>query len=1201
MDEIRQLEEAIAALEAQRPVLGDAVVELALDSMLQKLATLKAGQGEAEHEAQQRKMVTVLFADLSGFTALAEQMDAEDITDLMNALWERLDRIITQRRGRIDKHIGDAIMAVWGAEAAQEDDAEQAIRAALDMQAELMRLNNNNEIPGLKALPDEQTIAMRIGINTGAALLGVVGTTGEITAIGDTVNTASRLQNAAPLNGIIISHDTFRHVRGLFRVRALEPLALKGKAEPVAVYLVEKARPHAFRLATRGFEDLDTRMIGRGEELEQLQADYMEGLNEQNPRMVTIIGEAGVGKSRLLYEFSSWLELQNHLTAAFKIRATQQTSSVPGLLIRQLLTTQLEIRESDPAEVIIARLAHGLEKAPGSEVPLNNRALILGTWAGFDLPDDNGFIGLIGARQLRDRGMIHLAELLSASAAEVPLALLLEDLQWADEQSLDAIEFIQRACAHVPLFTICVARPGFLERRPDWPSLCSTMLELRPLNENESRTLIQEILQRAQQIPEALCSLIIQRSEGNPFYIEELIKMLIEEGVIQIREQEWLIDATRLEMLPIPATLTGVLQARLDSLPASEKLALQRASILGRIFWDRAVAQLGKTEDRPEQDEAVQKPLNGLRNRRLIYRRDKPAFEGTNEFIFVHVLLRDVAYESVLKRERRHYHAEAARWLGQTARAAGRADEYAVLIAEHYEQAGEMLSAQEWYERAAGSASLRYANAEARRCLTHALALTPANDPHHSYDLRLAREKVLNLLGDRGAQLEDLNALEEIANALGDPRRQAEVALRRAHYAEITGDYGEAAAHASRAIRLAQAGGDARLETAGHLQHGQTLRRQGLYEAAGEEFEIALKQAEALGMTAIEAECLHSLGKLSFHQGNYAAASDYYARTRVIHEQNRDLQGVGAVLNSLGIVADSQGDYPTATQYYTEALGVFRKIGDLWGQGLAYNNLGIVSGEVGNLSDARDYYSQALQICIQTNDRYGEGMAYNNLGIIADALGDYGGAQRYYEHGLKIMRETGGRQGEGVVLASYGLLMVHAGNANGALTLSEQALEIADELGEQRVAGYALTNQGHALLLMGKNAEALAAYHRAAMIRQELGDLTVAIESQAGEVRCLDQLGHSQEALTLTETILKHLETNTLDGVEEPGRVYLTCYDVLHAHQDERAASVLKTAQENLIGKANRISDVESRRGFLENVAVHRQIMTLFTGQGDAA
>jgi len=786
MDEIRQLEEAIAALEAQRPVLGDAVVELALDSMLQKLAALKAGQGEAEHEAQQRKMVTVLFADLSGFTALAEQMDAEDITDLMNALWERLDRIITQRRGRIDKHIGDAIMAVWGAEAAQEDDAEQAIRAALDMQAELMRLNNNNEIPGLKALPDEQTIAMRIGINTGAALLGVVGTTGEITAIGDTVNTASRLQNAAPLNGIIISHDTFRHVRGLFRVRALEPLALKGKAEPVAVYLVEKARPHAFRLATRGFEDLDTRMIGRGEELEQLQADYMEGLNEQNPRMVTIIGEAGVGKSRLLYEFSSWLELQNHLTAAFKIRATQQTSSVPGLLIRQLLTTQLEIRESDPAEVIIARLAHGLEKTPGSEVPLNNRALILGTWAGFDLPDDNGFIGLIGARQLRDRGMIHLAELLSASAAEVPLALLLEDLQWADEQSLDAIEFIQRACAHVPLFTICVARPGFLERRPDWPALCSTMLELRPLNENESRTLIQEILQRARQIPEALCNLIIQRSEGNPFYIEELIKMLIEEGVIQIREQEWLIDSSRLETLPIPATLTGVLQARLDSLPASEKLALQRASILGRIFWDRAVAQLGKTEDRPEQDEAVQKPLNGLRNRRLIYRRDKPAFEGTNEFIFVHVLLRDVAYESVLKRERRHYHAEAARWLGQTARAAGRADEYAVLIAEHYEQAGEMLSAQEWYERAAGSASLRYANAEARRCLTHALALTPANDQHHSYDLRLAREKVLNLLGDRGAQLEDLNALEEIANALGDPRRQAEVALRRAHYAEIT-------------------------------------------------------------------------------------------------------------------------------------------------------------------------------------------------------------------------------------------------------------------------------------------------------------------------------------------------------------------------------------------------------------------------------
>ncbi|HNT55173.1 MAG TPA: adenylate/guanylate cyclase domain-containing protein, partial [Anaerolineaceae bacterium] len=791
MDEIRQLEEAIAALEAQRPVLGDSVVQLALESMAQKLAALKAGQGESEHEVQQRKLVTVLFADLSGFTTLAEQMDAEDITDLMNALWSRLDRIITRHGGRIDKHIGDAIMAVWGVDTAQENDAEQAIRAALEMQAELAQLNLGNEIPGLRGLPDQQTIAMRIGINTGAALLGAVGTTGEFTAIGDAVNTASRLQNAAPLNGIIISHDTFRHVRGLFRVRPLEPLSLKGKTEPVAVYLVEMARPHAFKVATRGFEDLDTRMVGRTGELNQLQADFMEGLQERRPRMVTIIGEAGVGKSRLLYEFSSWLELQPHLSAAFKIRATQQTSSVPGLLIRQLIATHLDIRENDSVETITAKLAQGLSTVPASEVPLEDRALILGTWAGYDLPDHHGLVAIIGPRQLRDRGLIHLGEMLTAGAAEVPLVLLLEDLQWADDQSLDAIQFIQRACAHVPLLTICVARPGLLERRPDWPACCSTLLELRPLNETESRALVHEILQKARLVPEALCSLIVQRAEGNPFYTEELIKMLIEEQVIQTHADQWRIDASRLETLHIPATLTGVLQARLDSLVPDEKSTLQRASILGRIFWDRAVAHLSKEmgkENTPHPTEttlekALQTALNGLRDRRLIYRRDKPAFEGTAEYIFVHVLLRDVAYESVLKRDRRHYHAEAARWLARTAKASGREDEFSVLIAGHFEQAGELLSAQEWYQRGAVNATLRYANAEARHCLDHALALTPTGDLEHCYDLIMAREKVINLLGDRAAQLEDLNALADIANRLAQPGRQAEVGLRYAHYA----------------------------------------------------------------------------------------------------------------------------------------------------------------------------------------------------------------------------------------------------------------------------------------------------------------------------------------------------------------------------------------------------------------------------------
>jgi class 3 adenylate cyclase len=296
MTEMEQLEHAMAALEAQRSTLGDGVVDAALAPMRDKLAALKAQQPSTE---QHRKQVTVLFADVSGFTAMSETMDAEDVTGVMNALWQRLDAAIASCGGAIDKHMGDAVMALWGVQTAHESDPEQAIRAALAMQA------------ALAAFRDERGVrlAMRIGLNTGPVLLGEVGSTHEFTAMGDTVNLASRLEHAAPVGGVLISHDTYRHVRGLFDVQALEPITVKGKAEPVRVYVVQSAKPRAFRLGTRGVEGVETRMIGREAELKRLQDAVHAILQDREMQAVTIVGEAGLGKSRLLYEFQSWLEL----------------------------------------------------------------------------------------------------------------------------------------------------------------------------------------------------------------------------------------------------------------------------------------------------------------------------------------------------------------------------------------------------------------------------------------------------------------------------------------------------------------------------------------------------------------------------------------------------------------------------------------------------------------------------------------------------------------------------------------------------------------------------------------------------------------------------------------------------------------------------------------------------------------------------
>ncbi len=317
----------ITAIEAQRTTLGDAVVDAALSSMREKLAKLKA---QVTPTKQQRKQVTVLFAGVSGFTAMSETMDAEQVSDVVNALWRRIDAAITARGGMIDKHIGDAVMALWGVDAAREDDPERAMRAALAMQAELAAFREERDIQ----------LAMRIGINTGPALLGEV-RPGEFTATGNTVNLASRMEHAAPVGGILIAHDAYRHARGIFDVQPQEPLKVKGKTELVRTHIVQRAKPHTFRVTTRGIEGIETRMVGRNAELLALQNVLFDVTKNVETCVVTIVGEAGVGKSRLLHEFDAWAKLLPNSITRLKGRTTPEMQNSPYSIVRDMLSFAL--------------------------------------------------------------------------------------------------------------------------------------------------------------------------------------------------------------------------------------------------------------------------------------------------------------------------------------------------------------------------------------------------------------------------------------------------------------------------------------------------------------------------------------------------------------------------------------------------------------------------------------------------------------------------------------------------------------------------------------------------------------------------------------------------------------------------------------------------------------------------------------------
>jgi len=1124
MDEREQLEQAIAAQEQLRGTLPDDVIAATVAVLKEKLATLRP--------EPQRKQVTVLFADVSSFTALSAAMDAEDVTALINALWQRVDRVLTTRGGRIDKHTGDAVMALWGVDQTGEDDPEQAVRAALQLQEEA------------RALAQERApLQIHIGINTGPVLLGEVGTTGEFTAMGDAVNTAARLEKAAPAGGILISHDTYRHVRGAFAVVEQPPLTVRGKMGPLQTYLVQRALPPALRLRRRGIEGVETRMVGRDGELAQLQAAFEQVLRIPESTLITVVGEAGVGKSRLLYEFDSWLRLQGESFWYLKGRALPQTAGVPYALWRDLFALRFEIQDTDPLEMVRKKMEQGIAHFLPAEPRV--KAHFLAELLGYNLGHDPALAPIHESpEQLRNRGLLYLAQLFTAASERHAVVLLLEDLHWADGPSLDALTDLLRRRPNLHLLIVALARSALGERRPDW---CAggPRIALTTLSEADSRELAHEILRKLSEVPQVLVDMLTARAEGNPFYMEELVKMLIEDGVILTRTDPWRVIPEKLVALQVPPTLTGILQARLDRLPPEEREALQQAAVIGRIFWDKAVAHLAGTASAAGQ-------LTRLQSRELVFRRAQTAFAETNEYLFRHALLRDVTYETVLKRTRRTYHLRAAEWLADSSSRQDRAGEYAAQIAEHYELAEQPAAARHWHAQAGEQAAARYSHAEALRHLSRALELTPADDAAARYRLLRARMAVYGLQGNREAHGHDLAALAALAAARQDPAEQSEVALRQAKYAEALGDYRAATAAAQEAIVLARRAGAVDQEAAGQLQGGVVLWRQADHSAAQEHLLQAFALAQTAGRRDLEAESLRNLGIVAWQQADYDQARARCEQSLAICRALLDRHGEGTTLIVLGVIASEQGDYAGARQYLERSLAICRELGDRRNEGAILNNLGDIANKQGDFAGARGCFEQSLAIACQIADRYSESLALNNLGLVTCSLEDYVKAQEHLERSLAVRREIGNRRGE----------------------------------------GYTLTNLGEALAGRGRLEEAAAVLREAVALRRQLGNPQLLLESLAGLARVLLAQGQSAPALAPTEEILSYLGSGrSLDGTEYGLRNELTCYQVLRASADPRAPGVLRAAYARLQEQAGRIPDEKTRRSFLENVPWHREIV----------
>ena len=987
-DEVRQVEAAVAALLAQRALLGDAVVDLAVAPLRARLAAL------ASHPSsdQSLRQVTILFLDVVGSTALGERLDPEEIHALMDGALTRFTAIVEAHGGKVLQYAGDSLLAVFGSERANEEDAEHAVQAGLallgegKLQREAVRRDYRHD-----------GFDVRVGVHTGSVLLGG-GVDADGSIRGSAVNIAARLEQTAPPGALRISRDTYRQVRGRFDVDEQPPLIVKGIAEPITSYLVQRASPRTFRPSGRGLDGLGVAvaMIGRDAEMTCLTDALDAAKRERSLRMITVTADAGIGKSRLLLETERALERRTDSVRALHGRAQRHGLNTPYGVVRDMLAWHCGILDSDAPEQAAAKLRRSFGAAFGERA--DEQAALVGQLIGLDFSDDPHVAGIRSdGRQIRARAFHAIAQYLRLQCTIDDLVvLLLDDLHWADDGSLDLIEHLALACHDLPLVIGCFARPALFERRAGWGEILahSSRIELHPLADDRSEVLVDSLLARTTEPPPELRTLLLRNAAGNPFHMEELFGMLIDDRVIVPAPGGWQVDRARLTRTRIPPTLTAVLQARLDSLPPSEKLALQHDSVIGHVFWDEALRQIA-----PQAIAA----LESLTVRALIDRRDGSAFAGVAEYAFKHHLLHQVTYDTVLKGPKRELHRRIAEWI--VAQTGERIGEHVGLVADHYERANDAVNAARYLRRAAEAAFGAAAFGAASDYIDRALALTPDTDLRARFDLRLQRLDVDNATGRRTAMPDDLALLERDAETLDDDRCRAKAFRWRSLLSVLTGDYPATLVAADRAGELAAIAGDTDTALGALLDKAQALIFTGQSPAAEACLRSVLSLARSSDRATLECLAANRLNAIAQDRGDYVAARAWLETSLAVARRSANRRFEGALVGNLGLLEIRLGNHDIARELLNAALRVSRAIGDRGSEPYALCGLADIQFQQEDPGAALATVVEARAIAIQVADRGCEadctlllGRCHAALGHVAEAIGCFDAYEAWAAH-----------------------------------------------------------------------------------------------------------------------------------------------------------------------------------------------------------
>jgi class 3 adenylate cyclase/tetratricopeptide (TPR) repeat protein len=1030
-----------------------------------------AALAEAAPPQEERKLVSVLFVDLVGSTARADQADPEDVRDVLQLYHREAKECIEHYGGMLEKFIGDAVMAVFGAPVAHGDDAERAVRAGLRVLEGIDRLNAEHDLD----------LAARAAVNTGEAIVSVGHARGGgALATGDVVNTASRLQTAAPPGRLVVGAETYRASRNAIRYEELEPFSAKGKADSIAAWLaVEAATGPAERPLGQA------PLVGRDRELELLRSVWSRAVGEQRPHLVTLVGPPGIGKSRLCQEVTALVAADGGRILRGRCLPYEEKAGYQAF--SRVVYHAAGILESDSPSVARTKLESTIrELVPTDEAGETARYLSL-------------LLGLAPDDEVLERALLFFAarRFVECAALMQPTVFVFEDVHWADGSELELLSYLGQHARDAPTMLVATARPELLDAHPSWGSglVAQTTIPLEPLSEDAAQTLASRLVEMAG-VSAIDPTRLVDAAGGNPLFLEELAASVAELG-----------DSGEL-----PVTVREAIAARIDAMPSSVRDALLSAAVIGKTFW-RGV--LGTVTSLPNVDEA----LHVLEARHFVRRDSSSQLAGDVQFTFKHMLIREVAYATVPRALRRERHAAVAGYIEDTL-AAGEA--LSTILAYHWREAGEPGRAIPYLLDAADAARRSWAKEALIELYTRASELAEDEDVRRR--ILLQRGLALVELWEYQSAAEELSSL--LPELSGAEKLDALLGLGDAYI--WTERHDETLATAAESLPLARELAD---ETA--IPVALAMESEGLAMRGDEgDLDRALELGDrALALWVPDTRHVALTSFLDLHANLMAWRGDYersaalsqrqYALARDVHSAEWLLRGGGHEALAL----TGLGRHEEAIAIWDELFEVARELGR--NQRFLLNYSSIAYRELYDLDEARARSAEALEL--SAGAAFGMPLQFAGSDLIwTDLLaGDIGAAQVAWPDRWALAEHATGWTRwliAGRHLAARAEIALAAEGPAAAAEWAERALAVAQRTRRRKYEARTLTTLGQALAGLRRSGEALNALRTAVRIADDLVGPPGRWHARAALGRVAYEVGEDDEAATAYEEAAELVE-----------------------------------------------------------------------------